>query len=166
MPAATAAALPPEEPPGVRVTSHGLRVHSVTGAMPYSGMAVVPTTTAPAARRRWTTLWSCPGRTSRIRAAPHVRRSPATARLDFTATGTPGERPCVAGADRGGRGARAVVIDVDERAEVRVARVDPREREVDQLERGQLPRADGRGQLAGGACEGVVIGHARQPTCQ
>ncbi len=63
MPAATAAAEPPEEPPGVRSVSHGLRAGpwtrgSVTGRIPYSGSFVVPTITKPAARIRATTLWS------------------------------------------------------------------------------------------------------------
>ena len=53
MPVATAAAAPPEEPPGVRSRSHGLRVGpkmraSLTGRMPYSGSVVVPTITKPA----------------------------------------------------------------------------------------------------------------------
>ena len=59
IPAATAAAEPPEEPPGVRVRSHGLRVGpvwrgSVVGRIPNSGMLVMPTTTKPASRRRRT----------------------------------------------------------------------------------------------------------------
>ena len=58
-PAATAAAEPPLDPPGVRVGSHGLRVvpHalvSVKQVEPNSGAAVLPTGTAPAARRRAT----------------------------------------------------------------------------------------------------------------
>ena len=63
MPAATAAPEPPEEPPGVRPVSHGLRVGpwrvgSVTGRMPTSGRLVFPTITKPASRRRRTTLVS------------------------------------------------------------------------------------------------------------
>ena len=59
MPAATAAAEPPEEPPGVRSRSQGLRVGplwrgSVVGRIPNSGMFVVPTITNPASRRRRT----------------------------------------------------------------------------------------------------------------
>jgi hypothetical protein len=55
-PAATAAADPPDDPPGVRETSHGLRVVpqafvDVKHVMPNSGAAVLPTGTAPAARR-------------------------------------------------------------------------------------------------------------------
>src|SRR4051794_40000275 len=58
-PAATAAAEPPLDPPGVFETSQGLRVvpHAlvwVKQTMPNSGAAVLPTGTAPAARRRAT----------------------------------------------------------------------------------------------------------------
>src|SRR6059058_182739 len=63
IPLATAAALPPLEPPGVRSVSHGLRVApkravSVVGRIPHSGSVVVPTITKPAALIRATTLWS------------------------------------------------------------------------------------------------------------
>ena len=56
-PAATAAAEPPLDPPGVRSVSHGLRVtphviDSVNGHSPSSGIFVLPTTIAPAARSR------------------------------------------------------------------------------------------------------------------
>ena len=58
-PAATAAADPPDDPPGVRRRSHGLRAIpnalSVNGKIDNSGRLVSPTTTAPAARRRATT---------------------------------------------------------------------------------------------------------------
>src|SRR4051794_10161237 len=59
MPAATAADEPPLEPPGVRLTSHGLRVTPKTLvfvklSVPNSGLAVLPTGTAPAARSRAT----------------------------------------------------------------------------------------------------------------
>ena len=59
MPAATAAADPPDEPPGVRSRSQGLRVGpwrrgSVTGITPISGMFAMPTITQPAWRRRRT----------------------------------------------------------------------------------------------------------------
>jgi hypothetical protein len=53
-PAATAAAAPPDEPPGVRLRSHGLRLGpnitgSVTGSRPSSGVLVLPKMTRPAA---------------------------------------------------------------------------------------------------------------------
>ena len=67
MPAATAAAEPPLDPPGVRSTSHGLRVtphviDSVNGHRPSSGIVVLPTTTAPPARSRRTTSASSAAR--------------------------------------------------------------------------------------------------------
>ena len=62
-PAATAAALPPLEPPGTRVGSSGLRVgpnaeFSVLDPMANSSRLVLPTTIAPAARSRSTTVAS------------------------------------------------------------------------------------------------------------
>src|SRR3984957_2473696 len=61
--AATAAAEPPLEPPGVCPRLQGLRVTpkavpSVNGYRPISGVLVLPTITAPAARRRRTTSQS------------------------------------------------------------------------------------------------------------
>ena len=63
IPAATAAPLPPEEPPGVRSRSHGLRagpkrVGSVTGRIPNSGDLVTPTTMNPASLKRRVTAVS------------------------------------------------------------------------------------------------------------
>ena len=59
-PAATAAAEPPDEPPGVRWRSHGLRVTplasvAVQGKIISSGTLVIPIGIAPAARSRRTT---------------------------------------------------------------------------------------------------------------
>ncbi len=63
MPAATAAAEPPLEPPGTRVGSHGLRVkrkaeNSFDPPMPNSSRLVLPKRMAPAARSRETTVAS------------------------------------------------------------------------------------------------------------
>ena len=57
MPAASAAAAPPLDPPAVREVSCGLRVtpksvFSVVARMPISGVFVLPISTAPARRRR------------------------------------------------------------------------------------------------------------------
>src|SRR5919202_5519916 len=92
MPAATAASLPPEEPPVVRDWSHGLRVGpkravSVVGRMPHSGSVVVPTITNPAALRRATTLWSYGAAKSPMKFAANVSRRPAIARLFLIAIG-------------------------------------------------------------------------------
>ena len=61
MPAATAAAEPPLEPPATRSRSQGLQVlpsaeFSVEEPMPNSSRLVLPTTTAPRACRRWTAV--------------------------------------------------------------------------------------------------------------
>ncbi len=92
-PAATAAAAPPDEPPGVRSVRHGLRViavaSSVSAQMPSSGIRVMPTTIAPAPRSRRTTSWSCSATGVRAAAEPFQVGRPATAVFSLTATGTP-----------------------------------------------------------------------------
>jgi hypothetical protein len=65
MPAATAAAEPPEEPPVVRRESQGLRLGpkaagSVVGSRPNSGVLVLPQMTRPAWRSRATSSLSWP----------------------------------------------------------------------------------------------------------
>ena len=77
MPAATAAAAPPEEPPGVRSVSQGFRTGpkrrgSDTGRMPNSGMLVLPTITKPASRMRRTRKASWPGTKSPKMSEPIV----------------------------------------------------------------------------------------------
>ena len=62
-PVATTAAEPPEDPPGTRSGSQGLRVgpyaeFSVDDPMANSSMLVLPTITAPARRRRVITVAS------------------------------------------------------------------------------------------------------------
>src|SRR6185436_5680550 len=57
MPAATAAAVPPDEPPEVLAGFQGLRVMPLRGELvsplqPNSGVQVLPKITAPASRRR------------------------------------------------------------------------------------------------------------------
>src|SRR5690625_3123630 len=59
IPAATAAAAPPDDPPGVRPRFHGLRVApnaagSVIGFAPNSGVLVRPKTTSPPSDHRRT----------------------------------------------------------------------------------------------------------------
>ncbi len=77
-PAATAAAEPPDDPPGERSSAHGLRVapntgFTVSGMKPSSGVLVLPTTTHPAARRRSTSAESAvAGRSPANAAEPRV----------------------------------------------------------------------------------------------
>ncbi len=66
IPEATAAAAPPDDPPGVRDRSQGLRVApktslNVCDPAPNSGVLVLPITIAPAARSRSTTSESDEG---------------------------------------------------------------------------------------------------------
>jgi hypothetical protein len=66
IPAATDAEAPPEDPPGVKAGSHGLRVTpdsrlSVRPNMASSGVVVLPMMTAPAARSRSTQISSRSG---------------------------------------------------------------------------------------------------------
>jgi len=59
-PAATAAADPLDEPPGVRARSRGFRVGPGTKSA-YCDVTVLPVTTAPAARSRFTIVASRSG---------------------------------------------------------------------------------------------------------
>src|SRR5699024_3070175 len=83
IPAATAADAPPEDPPGERVRSCGLRVGPcsaglVVAFIPNSGLLVLPTITAPAARNRRTIRLSVSATTSANRRDPSVDGRPVT----------------------------------------------------------------------------------------
>src|SRR5947209_19272655 len=94
-PAATAAADPPLEPPGVRVGSQGLRVvpHAlvwVKAVTPNSGAAVLPMGTPPAARRRLTCTESlATGGRPWYRSEPWEVGMPAQSSRSLTPNGTP-----------------------------------------------------------------------------
>src|SRR5512132_81178 len=97
--AATAAAAPPEEPPGVRAGSQGLLVTPCSGlaVCPKSpsmkATLVLPTTIAPARRRRRTTAASEPATWSAKAGSPQVVWSPATSKASLTVMGTPCSGP-------------------------------------------------------------------------
>src|SRR5688500_19579382 len=94
MKAATAAAEPPPEPPGIRSRSHGLRVGpyaecSVEEPIANSSMLVLPRIGSPASRSLVTTVASYGGiQPSRI-FEPQVVGSPEVASTSLTAIGTP-----------------------------------------------------------------------------
>src|SRR2546425_1660455 len=97
-PAATAAALPPLDPPGTRVRSCGLRVgpnaeFSVDEPMANSSMFVLPTTTAPAPASRCTTVASYGGRQLSRILDEHVVGIPRVHNTSFRAMGTPASGP-------------------------------------------------------------------------
>src|SRR5688572_32953626 len=104
-PAATAAADPPLEPPGVRSVAHGLRTgpyaeFSFDDPMANSSQFVLPTMIAPADSSFSTTVALYGGwKLSRMRDEAVVR-TPLTQRLSFKATGTPASGPSVAPAAR------------------------------------------------------------------
>src|SRR2546423_14759515 len=92
-PAETAAALPPELPPGTRSTFHGFFVgltadRSVDEPIPNSSMLVLPMMIAPAARSRSAAAPSYGGiQPARMREPAVVARSLVT-RLSLSAIGT------------------------------------------------------------------------------
>ena len=97
-PAATCAAAPPLEPPGVRARSHGFRQapfssDSVTAVVPNSGVFVLPMTTNPAARSRLTTAVSWAGTCSANARQEYVVRIPRVSVRSLTAIGTPRNGP-------------------------------------------------------------------------
>ena len=158
MPAATAAALPPELPPALRRPgAKGVLVGpkarlSVVARWPSSGTLVVPTITAPAACSRST---SSEGAVTGPRAtAPQPRRTgvPGTrSPRSFTATGTPSSgprprapRPAVGG--QAGLGPGGVGPHVGEGPDLAVERRDAAQRRVEQLDRRHRAPVEGGGQ--------------------
>src|SRR5439155_5330018 len=98
-PADTAADVPPLDPLGVFVVSHGFRVTPNTFvfvrlSVPNSGLAVLPTGTAPAARRRATLRSSrASGPRPTNGAEPNDVGMPSQCSRSFTPNGTPASRP-------------------------------------------------------------------------
>ncbi|CAB4798610.1 unannotated protein [freshwater metagenome] len=97
-PAATAAALPPLEPPGTREVSSGFRVgpnaeFSVDEPIANSSKLVLPTMTAPACCRRVTTVASYGGFQPSKILEEHVVGTPRVHMLSLSAIGTPARGP-------------------------------------------------------------------------
>ena len=98
IPVIAATAAPPEEPPGVRVTSHGLRVSPLSGLshrpfQPCSGVVVLPSSTAPASRRRATTGESSVAGASDVVSDPLRVGHPVTSDRSLIDAGTPSSGP-------------------------------------------------------------------------
>ena len=94
MPAATAAADPPLDPPGMRPRSQGLRVilkpeFSVEEPIANSSMLSLPTITAPSALSRATTVASYGGTNPARILEPQVVGTPAVHSTSLSATGIP-----------------------------------------------------------------------------
>ena len=97
-PAATAAAAPPLEPPGVRSVFQGLRQgspnsFSVVPDWPNSGVLVLPSMIAPDAFTRSTTMESMSGTRSRNTADPIVVLTPLVNSRSLIEMGTPCSGP-------------------------------------------------------------------------
>ena len=97
-PAATLAAPPPLEPPGVLARFHGLRVIplsglSVTALQPNSLVVDLPTMQPPAFLTRSTEGASKSGTLSAKGREPKVQGTPATATRSLTETGSPAIAP-------------------------------------------------------------------------
>src|SRR5439155_26967575 len=97
-PAATAAAGPPDEPPGTRVRSHGLRVGlnvecSVEDPIANSSMLPLPSITAPAAVRRAMTVASYGGTKPSSILEPQVAVPPRVHRTSMYTSGAPSSGP-------------------------------------------------------------------------
>jgi len=165
-PAASATAVPPDDPPGERLMSHGLRVtpnatDSVNGNWPNSGIVVVPITTAPAARsRRTISLSACAGVV--LPRPPSVVTRPATSNSVLRQRNS-GERavvPGTAGVDGARLGQRLLPSNRDETVVCRLRRLRSLQRRCDDLFSRQGPGAHGGGGLDGGHLR--ERGHARE----
>src|SRR6187455_1831889 len=98
IPAATATADPPLDPPGMRSTAQGLRVgpkaeFSVDEPIANSSRLVLATATAPAARTRSTTVAVYGGRQPSRMRDEHVVGTPRVQRLSLRTIGTPASGP-------------------------------------------------------------------------
>ena len=157
---------------------HGLRVApkagpSVNGHWPNSGELVLPTMTAPAARRRRATSPS-PSCAAKSPAQPKAVVSPARSMSSLIATGTPssGARSPgrAAAVGLGGLGAGGVGAHAAEGVEGRLGGVDARQRGVDELGAGGHTGGQevGVGAQAGGSCDGhrrhgEALGRSKRP---
>ena len=160
--AATAAAEPPPEPPGILVRSQGLcdgpkAECSVEEPIANSSMLVLPRIGMPAARSRVTIVASYGGiQFSRMR-DPTVVGIPRVAAMSLTAIGTPARTCSSSPAARRWSTSRAadegaVRVDVQERVDVAVHGGDPVEVGLRHLDRADLLAGqrvgDRRGALA------------------
>ena len=98
MPSTAEATAPAEDPPVVMRVSQGLRVKPVSGLslvafQPYSGIAVLPSTTAPCSLSRATAGASMVCGSVLVSFEPKRDGIPATAMLSLTPSGTPSVSP-------------------------------------------------------------------------
>src|SRR5262245_45447653 len=161
--AATAAAEPAEEPPGVWLRFHGFRV-GAGSRYANSVVTVLPSTIAPAARIRATAAASALGRVWANERAPPVVGMPATSKMSFTPTGTPWRlprnRPARASASRSRATARAPSASTCAHAPISPSRARIRSRHAPTSSTGlatpaRIASAASRAPSAAGSMDGI-----------
>ena len=143
--AATAAAPPPVDPPGVRSVSHGLRPYSPSrfSQVPTSansGTLVLPSGTAPASFTRSTTAQSFSGTWSLNNRDPSVVRTPPVIWESLIAMGSPWSGPngsprITAASRLGGALHRVVPRHEQERMDLGIEPVDAFQECLDEFDR-------------------------------
>ena len=147
-PAASAAAAPPLDPPGVRSRFHGFRVapfssDSVKATVPNSGVFVFPRITKPASRSRRTTAVSKSGMLSANARLEYVVRIPAVGVEVLHSDRDATERSRFAGGiGRLRVGDRLFATNGDEGVHLGIDPCDPLQIDFRELDRGNLPVAD------------------------
>ena len=96
---------------------------------------------------------------SPIRSQAIVSRQPATGAVVLDGDRHAGERPRVVAPDVAGLGQRALAVDVDERPELGVERLDAAHGQLDELARRDVSGADQRGKLVDGSEQQIRVGH-------
>ena len=167
MPVASATAAPPLLPPQVLVRSYGFSVDPNTGLnvcepAPNSGVFVLPTTIAPARRRRSTSSESSDGTKSLVNRRAERRPDPS-GRLQILVR----DRQAVQRADvaavgellvGGARAFHRLIGDQgDDRVDARIDALDLREVGADDVARGQLLRANQARELDGAQLADVDV---------
>ena len=143
--------------------SHGLRVGpnstgSQAGAIPNSGVLVLPRMTRPARRSRSTSSESKADTLPARKREPSVKRTPSISQArSLSRYGTPANGPAGSGPRRLGR---PLEDRRDHGVQHRVQRLDPLDGRRDQLGRADLAGADQLG-LGGGVEQRQVLAHGR-----
>ena len=174
VPAASWAAAPPDEPPGVKSGFHGLRVtpqsfECVTAAQPNSGAVERPWMIAPARLMRSTMRASASSMLSFMISEPEVVRSPLIAvssLIDHRDAFERARPPVGLGVARLG-GLRLVERAVEERVgegvDRRIDRLGAVDHRGHQLDRRQRARLEARDRLGRRQITELVVGHGAPP---